>query len=311
MTTPASQWADQTWRGLVERARVGRTFRPAKWKNGARCAVALSFDSDHETNELRDGGGSLSRLCWGQYGTLGVERILAILKRHGVPATFFVPGVTALLHPYEQRSLGAEGHEVGMHGWIHEVASGLNPEEERTLMLRSAETLERITGRRPVGMRAPSFEISRETLLIAEDMGLSYDASLMGHDDPHKIVVDGRVLSLIEIPAAWVRDDGAYLWIERFNALRPYTPPADILDIFRRELDAAHQEGGLFQLLMHPHVIGYRSRIWILDEIIRHAKSLGDIWFATHEDIAQFLAAEEGDEILDDTARNVGGEQSR
>ncbi len=108
-----------------------------------------------------------------------------------VSATFFVPGVTALLHPDEQRRLVAEGHEVGLHGWIHEVASKLTPEEERSLILRSADTLEQITGRRPTGMRAPSFEISRDTLLIAEAMGLSYDASLMGHDDPHEIVVDG------------------------------------------------------------------------------------------------------------------------
>ena len=119
-------------------------------------------------------------------------------------------------------------------------------------------------------------------------MGLSYDASLMGHDDPHELLLDGERLRLIEIPAAWVRDDGAYLWIERFQALRPYTPPSDVFDIFRRELEAAHAEGGLFQLLMHPHVIGYRSRIWILDEIIRHAKALGGVWFATHAEIAEW-----------------------
>jgi peptidoglycan/xylan/chitin deacetylase (PgdA/CDA1 family) len=290
MTEKPCDWSEETIRRHVDRARAGRILRPSAWPGGARCAVALSFDSDHETNELRDGAGSLSRLCWGQYGTLGVERILSVLGRHAVPATFFVPGVTALLHPDEQRRLVEEGHEVGLHGWIHEVASALSPEEERELMLRSAETLERVTGRRPVGMRAPSFEISRETLLIAEEMGLAYDASLMGHDDPHELVVNGRVLRLIEIPAAWVRDDGAYLWIERFNALRPYTPPADVLDIFHRELDAAHAEGGLFQLLMHPHVIGYRSRIWILEEIIRHAKSLGGVWFATHQQVADWVS---------------------
>ncbi len=288
------QWPDQTWRDHVRRARVGRILRPARWKDGARCAVALSFDCDHETNELRDGAGSLARLCWGQYGTLGVERILAILRRHAVPATFFVPAVTALLHPDEQQRIVAEGHEVGLHGWIHEVASGLSPEEERTLMLRSADTLERIVGRRPVGMRAPSFEISRDTLPIAEEMGLAYDSSLMGHDDPHEIVVDGNTLSLVEIPTAWVRDDGAYLWIERFQALRPYTSPNDVYDIFRRELDAAYEEGGLFQLLMHPHVIGYRSRIWILEEIIRHAKALGNPWFASHREIAAYVKSAAG-----------------
>lgn len=288
MTEAPWQWPEERWRGLVGRVRAGRRLRPATWKGGARCAVALSFDSDHETNELRDGGGSLARLCWGEYGTLGVERILAVLARHGVPATFFVPAVTALLHPAEQRRLVAEGHEVGMHGWIHEVASGLLPGDERDLMLRAAEVLERVTGLRPVGLRAPSFEVSRDTLAIAEEMGLEFDSSLMGHDDPHELLLDGCPLHLTEVPASWVRDDGAYLWIERFQALRPYTPPEAVLDIFRREPDAAHAEGGLFQLVMHPHVIGYRSRIWILDEIVRQAKALGSIWFATHADVAKW-----------------------
>lgn len=279
-------WPDDHWHGLVHRIRAGRLLKPAAWADGARFAVALSFDSDHETNELRDGGHSLARLCWGQYGELGIERIRAILTRHAVPATFFVPAVSALLHPDEQRTLVAEGHEIGMHGWIHEVATSLDPAEERTLMHRAADTLERVTGRRPVGHRAPSFEISRDTLVIAEELGLEYDSSLMGHDDPHELLLDGSPMKLVEVPAAWVRDDGAYLWIERFQALRPYTPPDAVCDIFRRELDAAHAEGGLFQLVMHPHVIGHRSRIWILEELIRHAKSLGGAWFATHAQIA-------------------------
>jgi peptidoglycan/xylan/chitin deacetylase (PgdA/CDA1 family) len=285
------EWPEEHWRGLVGRIRAGRSLRPAVWHDGTRCAVALSFDCDHETNELRDGGGSLARLCWGEYGVLGVQRILAILKRHGVPATFFVPAVTALLHPAEARTLVDEGHEVGMHGWIHEVATELLPEQERDLMRRSADVLERSTGSRPAGLRAPSFEISRDTLLIAEEMGLEYDSSLMAHDDPHELLLDGCKLRLTEVPAAWVRDDGAYLWTERFQPLRPYTPPADVLDIFRRELDAAHAEGGLFQLVMHPHVIGYRSRIWILEELVRHAKALGNVWFATHRDVAVWSRA--------------------
>jgi hypothetical protein len=48
------------------------------WKNGARCAFAISFDSDHETNELREGGKSIGRMAWGQYGNrVGVPRILS------------------------------------------------------------------------------------------------------------------------------------------------------------------------------------------------------------------------------------------
>src|ERR687894_1035982 len=92
------RWDEQTWRSKVDHVRAGRSMKPAKWKGGARCAFALSFDSDHETNELRDGGKSIGRMAWGQYGNrVGVPRILAMLKNHDVPATFYVPAVAALI----------------------------------------------------------------------------------------------------------------------------------------------------------------------------------------------------------------------
>src|SRR4030088_1599487 len=97
------QWPEEHWRKLVNRVRAGRPLRPAAWPGGARCAVALSFDSDHETNELREAGESIARLSQGQYGNRqGIPRILEILKRHSAPASFFVPAVTALLYPDEQ-----------------------------------------------------------------------------------------------------------------------------------------------------------------------------------------------------------------
>jgi hypothetical protein len=93
---------------------------------------------------------------------------------------------------------------------------------------------------------------------------------------------------VIELPVEWVRDDAVYFMMNRFQSLRPYTPPEGVLDIFRRELDAAYDEGGIFQLTMHPHVIGYRSRIWILEEIIRHARAKAGVWFATHAQVVDW-----------------------
>lgn len=281
------QWPEEHWRKLINHVRAGRTFRPPTWKDNARCAVALSFDSDHETNELREGGKSIGRLCWGQYGNrVCVPRILKILRKYDVKATFYVPAVVALTYPDEQRQVVAEGHEIGIHGWIHELNSVLPHEAERDLMLRSAEVLEKVTGVRPIGVRTPSWDFSPNTLAIEMEMGLFYDSSLMADEDCYELLLDGTPTGIVELPVEWVRDDAVYFMMHRFQSLRPYTPPADVFDIFRREFDGAYEEGGIFQLTMHPHFSGYRSRVWILEEIIRHARAKGKVWFATHAEVA-------------------------
>ena len=286
------QWPEERWRAIVDHVRAGRVLRPERWQDGARCAVALSFDSDHETNELREGGESIGKLSQGQYGNRqGVPRILRILAQHGVHASFYVPAVTALLYPDEQRRVAAEGHEIALHGWIHERNSVLPEPAERDLMLRAADVLEQLAGRRPVGIRTPSWDFSPATLKITREMGLLYDSSLMADVDCYELLLDGEPTGVVELPVEWIRDDAVYFNMNRFAGLRPYTPPADVFDIFRRELEAAHAEGGIFQLTMHPHISGYRSRIWILDELIKHAKALGNVWFATHADIVRHAKA--------------------
>ena len=284
------QYPEERWREIVNRVRAGKPLRPKSWKDGARCAVALSFDSDHETNELREGGESIGRLSQGQYGNRqGVPRILSILG--DVKATFFVPAVTALLYPDEQRRVVDAGHEIGIHGWIHERNSELPQKDERDLQMRSADTLAKVSGQRPVGIRTPSWDFSPHTLAITKEMGLLYDSSLMADVDCYELEMDGKATGVVELPVEWIRDDAVYFNMNRFAALRPYTPPASVFDIFKREFDAAYREGGIFQLTMHPHIIGYRSRVWILEELIRYIQGHEKVWFATHADIARYAKA--------------------
>jgi hypothetical protein len=113
----------------------------------------------------------------------------------------------------------------------------------------------------------------------------------MADEDCYELMMDGEPSGVVELPVEWVRDDAVYFWMNRFQAQRPYTPPAAVLDIFRREFDMAWEEGGIFQLTTHPHVIGYRSRIFILDELIRHAKAKGGVWFATHREVVAYAKA--------------------
>lgn len=289
---PTWTWPEEELQRLMNRARAGRSLKPAVWPNGARCAVALSFDSDHDTFELRDGGKSISALSQGHFGPRqGVPRIRALLGKEAIPATFFVPAITALHYPDEQLALVAEGHEIGLHGWIHERNTLLDAGTERDLQYRAADTIERITGERPVGIRTPSWDFSEATLAITAEMGLLYDSSLMADVDCYELLLDGEASGVVELPVEWIRDDAAYLVMDRWGGLRPQIAPHDILQIFLREFEAAYEERGVFQLTMHPDIIGHRSRIWILKELIAHIRHHTDVWFGTHADIVRHAKA--------------------
>ncbi len=282
-------WSEDKWRGIVDKVRAGRSLKPKVWKNGARAAVAISFDSDHETLTLRSGDESPGRLSQGQYGArAAMPRILKLLDNYAVPATFFVPAVVARLYPDEQRRVIASGHEVGIHGWIHELNSRLGHDVERDLQMRSADCLEKITGVRPVGIRTPSWDFSPYTLSIIREMGLLYDSSMMADDEPYELLEEGEPTGVVELPVEWIRDDAVYFNMDRFSGLRPYTPPSAVLDIFKREFNGAYAESGLFLLTMHPPIMGHRSRMQLVEDLFKHIRSHGDVWFATHAEIAQY-----------------------
>jgi peptidoglycan/xylan/chitin deacetylase (PgdA/CDA1 family) len=285
------QWDEATWRRHVGHVRAGRPLLP-DWPGGARVAVALSFDSDHETIPLRDGETGPGKLSQGEYGSrVGARRILALLAERGIPATFFMPAVSALLHPDEVRRYAAEGHEVAMHGWIHERIATLPPAKERELALRSADVLEKSTGVRPLGIRTPSWDFSPATLGIIRELGLEYDSSLMADDEPYEIVEHGEPSGIVEIPVEWIRDDAVYFTMDRYGTVRPYTSPRSVLGIWIDEFDGAYADRGLFQLTMHPHVIGHRSRMAVLAELLDHIASRQGVWFATHAQVAQYALA--------------------
>jgi peptidoglycan/xylan/chitin deacetylase (PgdA/CDA1 family) len=287
------QWAEPTWRGHVERVRAGRPLLPARWPGDARVAVAISFDSDHETIPLRDGETSPGKLSQGEYGArVGAPRILRMLEELEVPASFFVPAVSALLHPEEIAAYVEQGHEVAVHGWIHERNMLLSHADELDLTGRAMDTLEKLAGHRPAGIRTPSWDFSDNTLAIIEELGFVYDSSLMADDEPYELLADGRRTGVVELPVEWIRDDAPYFMMERYASLRPYMPPRGALDIWRDEFDVAYAERGLFQLTLHPHIIGHRSRMVVLRALLEHIRAHSGIWFATHAQVADLVRAE-------------------
>ena len=285
VTGQAWEWPETVWRQQVDRVRAGRSLRPSSWPDGRRAAVALSFDADHETIPLRDGEFSPCQLSQGEYGSrVGVPKILNLLAAHGIPATFFVPAVSALLHPADIEAYVRGGHEVALHGWIHERNTALPEGVERDLAFRAADALERLTGTRPVGLRTPSWDFSPDTLAVIRELGLRYDSSLMADDDPYEVVADGEPTGLVEIPVEWIRDDAPF--VPR-DPTRPSVPPRQVLLTWRDEFDAAYADGGLFQLTMHPHVIGHRSRFVALRQLVEYIAG-HNVWFASHADVADW-----------------------
>ena len=294
--TPPWTLTEPQIREIVGRVRAGRDLTPKTWPGGAQVAVGLSFDFDNETGSLRDGRHSPSLLSQGEYGArAGLPRILSLLERRKIPASFFVPAVSALLYPDSIRAMVGPGiHEIGLHGWIHERNSQLDEATERELMRRALDTLERMAGRPPVGMRTPSWDYSPYTIGLAKELGLIYDSSLMADDGPYEVLAAGKPTGMVELPVEWILDDYPYFWMDRSSTIRPTLNPDEVLAIWRAEFDVAYEEGGMFILTMHPHVIGHRARLRMLEQLVDHMQAKPGVWFATHEQIARYVKGERG-----------------
>jgi peptidoglycan/xylan/chitin deacetylase (PgdA/CDA1 family) len=265
---------------------AGKRLKGA-WPNGAKVAVGLSFDVDNATAALSTGNIDYEILSRGEYGAIdGLPRILRILDRQQIPASFFIPAASAVLHPVVIKDIqGAkQQHEIGVHGWIHERLPLLNNEkEEQRLLDLSIETLTKMTGKRPIGYRAPSWKFSQWTMAQVKAAGFLYDSSLMASDDAYELLLDGKPTGVVELPIERILDDSPYYG---GNADGSNPSDGDVYEVFKSEFDVAYEEGGLYLLTMHPHMMGHRSRAAMLERLIQYIKKKPNVWFATHEQIA-------------------------
>src|SRR3954451_10787621 len=283
---PGTQWSDQQIKETIDIARVARKLTPKVWPDGARVAVCLSFDDDTQAPLLRDGTTSATTLSASDFGAeSGTPRILKILDRYNVPATFFVTGVDAMIHPDMLQSIMKSGrNEVGIHGWIHEYPPRLAEGEEERLLDKAIDYMTKATGRRPVGYRAPSWAFSSVTLDLIRKKGFLYDSSLQAMDEPYEIVSRGQPTGLVELAIDWTLTETPYLGQ---NGRMP--SPALLYQLYKEEFDGAYNEGTMFVLTLHPFLTGHRAPMQHLDEFVAYMKSKPGVWFATGTQIAQFV----------------------
>ncbi len=290
---PRWQQSPEELKAAITRVRAGADLTPAAWPAGARVAVGLSFDVDTELVWLEDQDiQSPSTMSRGEYGArAGLPRVLALLRKHDIPATFFVPAMSMELHPEVVPMIQQDPrHEFGFHSYAHENPLKLNAVDERAAYEKGMKIFVAHTGTRPQGFRSAAWDLTPATIDIVKSLGFVYDSSMMADDRPYRLISEGKDAGLTELPVEWILDDWPYFQLDWGAGQVSMRNADDVYSIWRDEFDVALEEGTMFILTMHPQVIGHRYRMRMLDRLIEHMKSKPGVWFATHAEIASYVA---------------------
>jgi peptidoglycan/xylan/chitin deacetylase (PgdA/CDA1 family) len=266
--------------------------------------VCLTFDLDNASGAIARGLTSPTAISRGDFGMVGTERILALLKQHKAPTTWFIPGHTIESYPASVATVHAAGHEIGNHGWTHRVPSTLSREEEERELVRGNAAIRKLTGRNPRGYRSPAWDLSPHSLELLLKHGFLYDSSLMGHDylpyqarendvvalqEPIRYGPDSE---LVEMPISWSLDDYMVFEFYRYDSVvLPGLKNAGLvlenwLDDFRymrREYD-----WGVLTYTFHPHVIGRGHRMIMLEKLIKELRRMGAKFVTMEQAVAEY-----------------------
>jgi peptidoglycan-N-acetylglucosamine deacetylase len=265
-----------------------------------KLTVCLTFDFDAVSLWIASGSNNPATISRGEFGPFAIRRILELLRDHDVKATFFVPGHTALAFPDQVQAIQAEGHEIGHHGWVHENPANLDREGEVAVFERALEALDEVVGVRPVGYRSPAADFSVNTIGVLREHGIAYDSSCSGTDfTPYYLRVGdqwsltepyvfGDPVDVVELPFSWGLDDFPHFEFE-VGWSTDQNPPSVVREIWQAEFDyaLAHAPGGIFDIAMHPQVIGRGSRLMMLSDLVEYMKSQDGVEFATMADYAK------------------------
>lgn len=240
-------------------------------------------------------------LSRGEFGArVGVPRILALLEREQIPATFYVPGHTVDTFPDHCREIVARGHEIGHHGYLHESPADLEPAEERRVLERGIESMERVLGTRPVGYRSPGWELSPASVDLLLEYGFEYDSSMMAQDfelyrcrqgdvpSTDGPYVFGHEVDLVEFPVSWSLDD--YPQMEFAKGFSTGLSGYDkTLSMWTTDFDymVENVPEGVFGVTFHPQVIGRGGRMRILEGLIAHIKQTPGVSFRRVVDVVR------------------------
>ncbi len=263
-------------------------------------SICLSFDFDAMSAWIGSfGATSPSVLSRGEFGKVGTVRLLELLERYDIPATWFIPGHTVDTFPELVEKIAAAGHEIGHHGYCHENPAKLALEEERTVLEKGIESIRRVIGKAPQGYRSPAWDTSSFTLNLLLEYGFFYDSSMMANDfTPYYCRIDdkvtkdgpygfGKEVELVELPVTWGLDDfPAFEFVIGSNP--GLSSPSQVYEIWSGDFDYLYQRlgEGVFTLTMHPQVIGRGHRLLMLERFIEYMRGHSGTSFHTMGEVA-------------------------
>ncbi|BCW50708.1 polysaccharide deacetylase [Arthrobacter sp. StoSoilB13] len=269
------------------------SLHPITWPEGFKAAASFTFDVDAESCTIAHDPSStrrMSLMSHQSYGpTIAVPRLLQILDRQGIKGTFFIPGFTAESYPDVVGRIADGGHEIAHHGYLHEPMQGIDAATEASYLDRGLEALANVAGVRPVGYRAPWWELNWQSPALLADRGFLYDSSLLDGDAPYRMsVAEDDPRDIVEIPVDWALDDWEqYAFYPGITGSGVIESPAKALEMWTLEAQAHHAQGSCFVLTNHPFISGRPSRAVALEQLIERVKGLEGMWVTTLAEIAQ------------------------
>ena len=281
------------------------TERRIPWPDGVQCPVIFNFHPDGEALAIALDKENVNRPCTQTmytYGPrVGVQRILRLLKKYDIRASFYCTAITAERHPYMIDWIAEGGHEIGCHGYTHDWPNWLSPELEVEHLDRQLEVLQRMSGQKIRGYISPGWEYSNQTLDLLVDRGFEFSGDWLGEDVPYYVEIDGKQSNFVAVPVNWTLDDAPLYWFALFPPLNygsPYAQPSRVLELWTSEFDALYEEGAPFHLTAHPFLSGRGCRVKTLENLIQYMMKRPGVKFCTMSEMVdmyrQVVTPEQG-----------------
>jgi peptidoglycan/xylan/chitin deacetylase (PgdA/CDA1 family) len=265
------------------------------WPNGARLVVSISLMFEGGGQPISGAGGLIPEpiekgvpdlptnafFAYGHYE--GIPRLLDLMDKHGIKLTSFMVAKAVTTSPDLAREVVRRGHEAAAHGRIWENSYQLSRAGEKQFISDSMDTIERVTGQKPVGWNAYWMRNSIDILETLQDLGFLYHIDEPSHDEPFIIPVRGR--DFVTVPYTLHMNDIVAYPFEGWN-------PDAYEKALKDEFDQLYEEGAnrrrMMVISLHDRISGHAARVRVLDRFLTYAKSKQDIRFARKDEIARW-----------------------